>query len=195
MHDALCCSKESRDSAAREEQRTKMQTMLATAQEATQAQHGVAAICKPAVDSWPPEASLKQKVSQLMSALQESEALASRVELLPMEERLSQASTAEAAAQVQESAVALSMLPSSAKCVACIDVWQGPPASSWLMWCTCFCIHQCPPTSISAFTDSEAIIIDSSVCQLCILAQLELFGSRPGFGRPGGSVRVQTRTS
>ena len=51
MHDALCCSKESRDSAAREEQRTKMQTMLATAQEATQAQHGVAAICKPAVDS------------------------------------------------------------------------------------------------------------------------------------------------
>lgn len=50
-----------------EEQRTKMQTMLTTAQEATQA-------------------SLKQKVSQLMSALQESEA-----------------STAEAAAQVQDS--------------------------------------------------------------------------------------------
>ncbi|CAE7744164.1 unnamed protein product [Symbiodinium sp. CCMP2456] len=50
-----------------EEQRTKMQTMLATAQEATQA-------------------GLKQKVNQLMSALQESEA-----------------STAEAAAQVQDS--------------------------------------------------------------------------------------------
>ena len=38
-----------------------------------------------------------------MFALQESEALASKVELLPMEQRLSQASTAEAAAQVQES--------------------------------------------------------------------------------------------
>ena len=107
-----------------------MQKMLATTQEAAQAQHGAAAYGKAAVESWLPEASLKQKVNQLMFALQESEAFASLGwSCHAWENVISQASTVEAAAQVQEPAVVLNMSQCGFDCFV-------------LLSCKCKC-HMC----------------------------------------------------